>query len=351
VSIAGKYLTEHYYGKKPAHAYFVGASTGGAQGLREVQLFPLDFDGIVAGEGGPSRFVKPSEGQEFSFGGAALVGADGVPLLSPDDIRMVHKAVIAKCGGDDGAKDGIIADPRACAFQPKDLLCKGPKTADCLTQQQADAVDRVYATGPQKGSEIAWIGAYVAEDGTRGRYLRPTPAVEPNSSYAFDTLFGRAGGPANPDLRGFKSVGGKMILYQGWADEVIDPIGPVEYYEELERTMGGRKETQDFFRLFMIPGQSHIPGGVGAESTDYIKMLEDWVENGKAPDVIVGHKLKWITQMMGPMLLEKDLQPANYLYSRPIYPYPIQARYRGKGDPDDAASFGPWDPKTKSWVK
>jgi hypothetical protein len=264
---------------------------------------------------------------------------------------MLHKAVMEKCDAEDGLKDGIITDPRACAFQPKDLLCKADKTATCLLQKQVDAVDQVYATGPQKGSELSWIGAYVAEDGSRGRYLRPTPAVEPQSTFTSDTLFGHTGGPANPDLSGFKSVGGKMILYQGWADEVVDPIGPTEYYEKVERVMGGRAQTQDFFRLYMIPGQGHIPGNVGAESTDYVQALENWVEKGQAPDVIIGHKLKWISQMMGPMYLDKDLQPSNYLYSRPIYPYPIQARYKGKGDPDDAASFGPWDSTKKAWVK
>jgi hypothetical protein len=55
--------------------------------------------------------------------------------------------------------------------------------------------------------------------------------------------------------------------------------------------------------------------------------------------------------MMGPMYLNKDLRASNFLYSRPIYPYPIQARYVGQGDPDDASSFGPWNPATKSFLK
>jgi feruloyl esterase len=349
-AVAGKYITEHYYGKAPAHAYYQGSSTGGRQGLTEAQRFPTDFDGIIAGEGGPARFEKPAPGGggepvRRPRGGRALIGADGMPVMTVEDIRMLHKAVMDKCDADDGLKDGIITDPRYCAFEPKELLCKADKTPSCLTQKQVDAVNAVYNSGPQKGSEIGWIGAYVALDGTPGRYVRAEPAVVPQSTY-----FGGFG-PANPDLSGFKAAGGKLIMFVGWADEVIDPIGELQYYEKVERVMGGRKETQDFYRFFMIPGQSHIPGGVGAESTDYIKALEDWVEKGQAPDVIVGHKLKWITQMMGPMYLEKDLQPSNYLYSRPIYPYPIVAHYKGKGDPDDAASFGPWDPVKKEWVK
>jgi len=33
--------------------------------------------------------------------------------------------------------------------------------------------------------------------------------------------------------------------------------------------------------------------------------------------------------------------------SRPIYPYPVLARYSGSGDPKQAASFAPHDPTRK----
>jgi feruloyl esterase len=101
----------------------------------------------------------------------------------------------------------------------------------------------------------------------------------------------------------------------------------------------------------MIPGQSHIPGNVGAESIDYLLALESWVEQNKAPDMLLGRKLKTIRRMLGPIVLESDLVPENWLYSRPHYPYPIQGRYRGKGDPDDAASFAAWDPDKKRWIR
>jgi len=344
-TLAGKAITTRYYGTTPKYSYYQGASTGGRQGNTIVQRFPEDFDGVVAGEGGPNRNPQPLRDGNVITGGRALSGADGVPLLSPADIRMVHAAVMAMCDATDGLKDGIITDPRACAFKPADLLCKGEKTVACLTPVQITALEHVYdeGRGPQLGSEIGWIGAYVAADGTAGRYARAKPAVAPTSSYT-----GGQGVP-NPDISAFAAHGGKFILYQGWADEVVDPIGPTQFYEKVEKLFG-RKQTQNFFRLFMVPGQSHIPGGAGAESIDYIGALEDWVERGKAPDMLVGHKLKWITQMMGPQYLDKDLQAANYLYSRPVYPYPIQAHYKG-GDPDQANSFGPWDPATGKMTK
>jgi pimeloyl-ACP methyl ester carboxylesterase len=346
-ALAGKAITAKYYGKPAQYAYFVGASTGGRQALVAAQRFPEDFDGIVSGEPamGMPGALRGEGGIGIEYGKKLLV--DGKPAITVEDIRMLHKAVMDRCDDDDGLKDGIITDPRVCDFQPSQIACRGDNSASCLSPAQVTAVAAAYGGGRglQLGSELAWIGAYVAQDGTAGRYTLERNANKERSPYWF--IFDDA---TNVDLRAFKASGGKFIFYTGWADEVINPLAPVTYYESVERVVGSRKETQDFFRFFAIPGQSHIPGNVGAESMNYVVALEDWVERGKAPDVLVGHKLKWITQMMGPMYLDKDLQPSNYLYSRPHYPYPIQARYRG-GDPDQASSFGPWDPVAKRWVK
>ncbi len=346
-ALAGKALVAAYYGQKPRYSYFVGASTGGRQALVAVQKFPDDYDGVIGGE--PAMSVPGVSREEGKIRlGASLIGADGKPLVSPAEIMMLHKATMAACDANDGLKDGIITDPSTCNFQPASLLCKGEKTPDCLTQIQIDAVGGVYrdGKGQMKGSELAWIGAYVAKDGGAGRYISMKMSNPYHYPYTF--VFDDA---TNPDIRPFEAAGHKFILYTGLADEVINPHGPIRYYEGVERLVGSRKETQSFFRFFAIPGQSHIPGNVGAESLNYVPVLEDWVERNQAPNLLMGHKLKWITQMMGPMYLDKDMDPANLLYSRPIYPYPIQARYKGKGDPTQASSFAPWDPRTRTWEK
>src|SRR5207253_10201437 len=46
---AAKAIANVFYGSAPKYAYFNGCSTGGRQALTEVQRFPGDFDGIVAG--------------------------------------------------------------------------------------------------------------------------------------------------------------------------------------------------------------------------------------------------------------------------------------------------------------
>lgn len=342
-AIIGKIVTEAYYGRAPTHSYFIGASTGGRQALVAVQRFPKDFDGVIGGVA--MARVPGTDPNDHSDPGPKALWEDGGPVLAADEIRMVHGRVMALCDPLDGLKDGIITDPKGCPFQPVSLACAGAKTATCLTPRQVAVLDGIYRAGFQRGSELGWIGAYVAQDNSKGRYIPANSAANP---YPYTWVFDDS---SNPDIRPFEKAGGKFILYGGWADEVVNPLGTSSYYDSAERVIGSRKETQSFFRAFMIPGESHIPGNVGAESINYLYALEDWVEHGKAPDVLIGRKLKTITIMMGPIVLDKDLVPANYLYSRPNYPYPIQARYKGTGDPDDAASFGPWDPVAGRWVK
>ena len=337
-NITGRAVTEAFYGVKPRLVYYFGASTGGRQGLVEAQRFPADFDAIVAGEPamGKPGAAQPETGPALRDSVAAL-NPGGKPILTPGEVMAIHAAAVARCDMDDNARDGFISDPRACAFKPADMMCKGAKQPDCLTAEQATAVARVYANGAMPGSEKGWLGAYVgATEGTPGRYLL---RLKNPYKYPYAWIFNDA---TNADLRAFKARGGKLILYQGWADEATYPGNPPAYYETVERLMGGHAATQDFFRLFMIPGENHIPQvGGGAETVDYLSYLEAWVERGQAPDVLLAQKLRDFARFAGPVTYAAYLKPENVEFSRPVYPYPMRAQYSGKGPVGNAANWGP----------
>jgi feruloyl esterase len=82
------------------------------------------------------------------------------------------------------------------------------------------------------------------------------------------------------------------------------------------------KATQQFFRLFMIPGMQHCSGGPGATTFDMLTALENWVEKGKAPDIIPASRAI----------------PGG-VRTRPLCLYPAVAAYNGRGSTDDAANF------------
>ena len=77
---------------------------------------------------------------------------------------------MSRCDADEGLADGMIMDPRTCDFDPATLASKGDKMATCPTKRQVDAVVQVCAAGPQRGSELYWIGPHTGADGGRGRY-------------------------------------------------------------------------------------------------------------------------------------------------------------------------------------
>lgn len=46
---SAKKIIKAFYDKKPDHSYFIGCSLGGRMGIKDAELFPEDYDGIVAG--------------------------------------------------------------------------------------------------------------------------------------------------------------------------------------------------------------------------------------------------------------------------------------------------------------
>ena len=74
----------------------------------------------------------------------------------------------------------------------------------------------------------------------------------------------------------------------------------------------------------MAPGVAHCGGGAGPPPSGQFDALVRWVEKGDAPDTLDAIR----TDATG-----------SVLRSRPLCPYPLVARYKGRGSTDDAASF------------
>ncbi|WP_373987303.1 tannase/feruloyl esterase family alpha/beta hydrolase [Duganella sp. BuS-21] len=364
-ALVGKALVAGFYQDQPKKSYFYGCSTGGRQAMVEAERFPDDFDGIIAG--GPI-INQTGAAMQLLWTTLANRDRDNREIVKEADVRRLHAAVLRQCDAKDGLRDGQLADPRSCDFDPAVLQCPAAQADQCLSPDQVAVVRKIYA-GPHDsqgkplytgglalGSELNWLGAFVSADGKPStdlggefmRHIGLAASVGPDwqaKQFDFDRDPQRFGlvepyfSGSNPDLRKFKARGGKLIGFQGWNDPQIVPLNFLDFYQTVTRTMGGPQQTRDFFRLFMLPGTNHCTNdGVGADAIDYLDALEQWVEQGKAPEVLIGSHIERSAPQRAAIAFPLPVG-TKIGFTRPHYAYPGVARYKGKGDPNDAASF------------
>jgi hypothetical protein len=371
-TLAAKSIVSRYYTRDAQRAYFMGCSTGGYQGLVEAQRFPWDFDGIIAGA--PDMDEADLTMREV-WDQKSFLDKAGDPILDAGALKLLHQAALDQCDRDDGVQDGLISNPIGCALDPSKLLCKKGETQGCLNASQAEAAKRIYSGPPHTqerairgalaGSEMMWQfgpGTKYYDSLFQSMIYGATPSWTA-ATYDFEHDYQRLGMAAlytdtNPDLRRFKAAGGKLLVYQGGNDVTEMPTAIVDYYQTVEKVMGGLEPTQDFFRLFIVPGMNHCAGGVGASSIDYLSYLEAWVERNQAPDKMIGAHVSesYLASLPLPSGLPADATPEVRIaaagrrlrfpldpaipvtFTRPMYPYPQFAKYAG-GDANQASSF------------
>lgn len=361
VTEAAKHITHDYYRHWPRFSYFRGCSTGGRQALIEAQRFPEDFDGIIAGD--PANFET---GLDVLISYRETVNRDAQhnQILPINKLALVRNAVYGACDSLDGLIDGIIDDPRRCNFDPAALQCPdGNPGINCLSSAQVDVLDKfydaprnskgdpLYPGGEAKGSELGWPGVSIGIPGVfpdgfgaggvisqeAFRYLDFTK--DPGPSYSiFDFNYDTDVEKLHPKAQiynaddaptGFRGRGGKLILYTGWADPQMSPSGVIYYYDRVVDQMGGLRRTQNWFRLFMVPGMYHCGGGPGPNTFDMLTPLENWVEHDVAPDqIIASHFTGGVVDR-----------------TRPLCPFPKVARLKSAGlDINKAENFNCEDP-------
>ena len=350
----GKAVIEVYYGKRPSKSYFNGCSTGGRMAHMEAWKYPEDFDGIISGA--PAVDYTGLVATFFAWVTQANTAADGKPILAQSKVKLVEAAVNKACAD----PDGVVPDPRKCSFKPESLRCQANDAGDCLTPAEIAVLqkwydgpknskgEQLYPGGVPLGSEAYWplwltglpTGQHplVPAFGTDFvRYMAFEPDAGPDYSllkFDFDAdpprlkTMAEMYNSTNPDLSKFKARGGKMLMYQGWADPIVTPTNTVDYYEAVESKFGGREATQSFLRLFMLPGVDHcgIQTGPGVDQRGYdpLTALEQWAEHDVPPATLLTSKR------------DKD---GNALWSRPVCPYPQVASFQGSGDRNDPARY------------
>jgi hypothetical protein len=391
-----KFLIRQYFKQPVAHSYYYGCSTGGRQGMVFMQNFPSYFDGIIAGD-------PVYDLQAISL--SAIWGDEAIKALVPPpvpknsagnyivysafpaaDQNLFESALLDACDHLDGVVDGVIDALQQCqdTFNPSTykfpngqaLQCKGAKTDACLSKAQIDAVKSINRGPRVNGAAVDAIagavatphattkvqgypydGGYMTPSGIPGRKIGSSPTSAP-SDYAlggsqfpfawisppqpslnaldfdFNTDLGELtlSNPVitystNTNIAPFIKKGGKAIWYHGLSDPGPPVTGTINYYNSMADRNGGLDAAQEFSRLYLVPNMGHCSGGPATDQFDLLTPLVNWVENGEAPGPVIASGTHFTT--------------APTTRSRPLCPYPQEARYTGPagGDLSDASNY------------
>lgn len=396
VTRTAKALIAAYYGRPPQRSYYVGCSEGGREGMMVSQRFPQHFDGVLACAPGLNLHKAALYGHAWDVQSFAEVsnatgiyGRDGQPLLNKtftdEDLDIAAQAILAACDGLDGLEDGIIDNFPACnaaAVTPRleAVRCAGTKRTTCLSAAQVTALLKVHAgardaqgnlyysdwafdrgIGGKIGNNYnqgwrSWkIGAYDAPQngaiiaglgGASVSALFTTPPTEVPAQgpgvlaflrgidvhAAGAKLTATAGEFTTPvedfmrasstDLSGFRDRGGKLIVVQGVSDPVFSMNDTLRWWDGVNAANSGQAAA--FARVFAVPGMNHCSGGPATDQFNAFAALVAWVENNTAPASITaaaGSNTPWSGR------------------TRPLCPYPSQARYNGSGSIEEAQNF------------
>jgi feruloyl esterase len=376
MTTVAKALVERYYGNAARHSYFVGCSTGGQQALVEAERYPGDYNGIVAGAPANNRTHLHSD---FLWNYQATHKTPDSALLPAERITLVSGSAVAACRGRDGglSTDEFLTDPRACKFDPDTLpRCAQAGDKDCLSSAQLTALKAIYAgpINPRTGERIYAPPPFGSEESSLGIAFQQNLPEVIQHFYPFQWALGADFDPLkfdfdrdldvvdtklaavvnanDPDLNGFRRLGGKLLMFTGTADPIVPFPDTINFYERVvERTSvhdSGTKpseaeklnSTQEFFRYFIAPGMAHCGGGRGVNDVgqwlssdipldsdhDLLSALVKWVENGTAPKQIVATAFV-------------DGQASKGVrFERPICAYPKFPEYVS-GDPKLPSSF------------
>jgi feruloyl esterase len=318
MTVRSKQIIKAFYGEHPRYSYFFGCSTGGGQGLHEALQFPGDYDGIVAGS--PQiNWTHNAAGNTWNY-----QAFNGPANITAAQATAITAAVVKQCAGKDGGlgSDNFLTDPRDCHWDPSALQCKGEAgdAATCLTAPQVAAVRKFYEWPiNQRTGERIYAGRVRGSESNNGYPTAIAPSSIPYWVFGndfdpltfdfdrdMDTLDDALTARLNAntaDLEEFKSHGGKLLFFHGFADPVVPTLNTIAYYERLitSQTHGGRhdegeqkealRRTQEFARLFLRLGVPHCGGGAGPDTLDELSPLVQWVEQGIAPDQIIASKI------------------------------------------------------------
>ncbi|KAK3393419.1 Tannase/feruloyl esterase [Podospora didyma] len=383
--VVGKLLIARYYGQGIVTSYYSGCSTGGRQGLREIQYDANSFDGALIGSAAwDTVHLMPWISKMAVYQLNTTSGK-----LTSQQMSILAAEVLRQCDPQDGLTDNIVSQPERCNFNINTIICSDPST--CLTAAQAQTAMRIWSDytvnnrlvshGFGLSSEDQWA-VYFGDDSTltgfdfsyekywiynttgytwqqyRDQVVLDSETINPGQATA--NKFDISGYRTRPGKKG-----GKILMYHGLADGLISPLTSLQYYNATAAAVGTSvADLRPWFRYFPVPGMQHcwfsnrynapwdfagsgqatqlrllptlgvglpavgegwsVPGHLNDSNYDALAALVQWVENDKPVEKIIA------TAFNADFSVNR---------TRPLCAWPERAVYTGAGDVNAAASW------------
>jgi feruloyl esterase len=374
----GKLMTKAYYGQDSTRLYYSGCSTGGRQGLKEIQISPSSFDGALIG--------APAWDTKYLMPWITKIGVDvlnGTGTFGKSEMTFLATKILALCDAKDGHKDNIVSWPEQCNPDLNTLLCgetgPPPNPTTCLTAGQIETAKKIYSDYSTSNGTFVHNGFEISSEAQWPTYLTNNAPTSFDVDYERYFLYNDTNwnwkqfndnvsynsmvidpGKATADsfdVSTFQKRGGKILMYHGMADGFVPTKSSLLYYTNTAAAMPG-VNLQSFFRYYQVPGMQHcfgsdssvnapwmfaggsqayalqtlgfgpgwsVPGFLNNSKYDALVALMDWVENDTAVDQIIA--TAW------------SLTSTEVTRQRPICPYPKKATYNGNGDENNATNW------------
>jgi feruloyl esterase len=379
-----KLLLVAFYGQNSLkHSYYSGCSTGGRQGLKQLEIDQSLFDGLLIGAPAWNQTHMLPWITKLATINPAGKASSIYNIAS--ETTFIPRQILAACDGLDGVRDSIISRPDLCniTMVAQNYLSCGAKGAPldgCLKPAQVDTLVQLYQNYTISNSTGRFLGFSAPEPGSEADYsvyLAPGSTASPDGfdwqweidfldysrgySFSDDVVANAArvdpgnatARPQMTDWAAFNARGGKLIMYQGLADGLVPPKSTTQYFEALSAAASGTAGT--FARYYQVPGMHHcwtsdhdvtnyfapwMFGGMGQQSYATVAQTESVLrKNGS--DMLMA-LMNWVEEKSVPTSIQATTWVGTstiVFRQRPICPYPQRAENTNPSNTNSASSW------------
>lgn len=298
-------LTKKVFGRLPDYSYFNGCSNGGRNAYIAGQRWPQRFDGIVSG-------CEAMNLPGTTTAWLSLAGVVGTPAeLTATQFSSAYAAAVSACDGDDGAVDGLIANPEACDYSPRSLACSVNDADHCLSVEQVTTLEKLLSDVTDSGGNVLASGFYWSDFGRMVPGFSSLGAVhgwigtgdqswmQPGATRQFDPdehhyqiatgLIRKGLAHDRIGVAQYVASGRKLISWHAGADGLLSARDHARQFSDMmdmaaSLANGTDVDVDDSARFFIVPGVNH---GGGSRTVGWIEAIVEWTENGNAPQNLV----------------------------------------------------------------